>query len=177
MPEKRRFDGGSRDEFDGRNGGTDVSVRASHLLADYKVKVARLWIKLPSARRKLLLKSAHNNNNNFDLNTMVIKALRIKNILKSSQLYRKSLSLLYEALFAEISPEVILAVLNRVLRRISDSGIRSTKKTKVKPKKSSKKYLKSDTRGTDSSRWMNNGILTEWSAIWSEIIRVISKSN
>ena len=39
----------------GQDGGTDVSVRAPHLLANYKVKDARLWIKLPSAKRKTLL--------------------------------------------------------------------------------------------------------------------------
>ena len=37
------------------DGGTDVSVRAPHLLANYKVKDARLWIKLPSTKRKPLL--------------------------------------------------------------------------------------------------------------------------
>ena len=39
----------------GQDGGTDVSVRAPHLLANYKVKDARLWIKLPSTKRKPLL--------------------------------------------------------------------------------------------------------------------------
>ena len=46
--------GGGGDLY-GQDGGTDVSVRTPHLLANYKVKLARLWIKLSSAKRKLFL--------------------------------------------------------------------------------------------------------------------------
>ena len=32
-------------------------------------------------------------------------------------------------------------------------------------------------RARDTNNWISNGNWTEWSAIWAEIIRVISKSN
>ena len=51
----------------GQDGGTDVSVRALHLLSNYKVKDARLWIKLPLAKRKpLLLRTFARNFSNID---------------------------------------------------------------------------------------------------------------